>query len=243
MRRTELTILLSVAVAGMIAAFWLLVISPKRNEAASLKQDIGGLQSSLAQAQQAAAAGEQAREDFEGNYRKLVVLGKAVPADGDQAGLLVQLQRLADRSGVGFQSIGLASSAQGAPAPTTTSSDSSSSEAPSEEAATPAATTSTAAPTEAAAATLPIGASVGPAGLPVMPYDLKFTGDFFQIADFLESLDELVHMPRGEVDVTGRLLTVDGFALAPEESTAGASLSATPTLTAESDCHHLPHPR
>ncbi|MEK6327954.1 MAG: hypothetical protein AABM66_10615 [Actinomycetota bacterium] len=232
MRRTEVTILLSVAVAGMIAAFWLLVISPKRDEAASLKQDIDGLQSSLEMAQQSAAAGEQAREDFEGNYRKLVVLGKAVPADGDQAGLLVQLQRLADRSGVGFQSIGLASSPQAAPAPTTTSSDSSSSEAPSEEAATPAATTSTAVPTEAAAATLPIGASVGPAGLPVMPYDLKFSGDFFQIADFLESLDELVHMPRDEVDATGRLLTVDGFALAPEENTAGASLSATPTLTA-----------
>ena len=56
---------------------------------------------------------------------------------------------------------------------------------------------------------------MGPAGLPVMPYDLKFTGDFFQIADFLESLDGMVHMPHGEVDVTGRLLTVDGFALAP----------------------------
>ena len=93
----------------MIAAFWLVVISPKRDEAASLKQDIDGLQSSLEQAQQAAAAGEQAREDFPVNYRRLVVLGKAVPADGDQASLLVQLQRLADRSGVGFQSIDLTS--------------------------------------------------------------------------------------------------------------------------------------
>jgi Tfp pilus assembly protein PilO len=61
MRRTELTIILSVAVAGLIAAFWLVVISPKRDEAASLKQDTDGLQSSVEQAQQAAAAGEQAR--------------------------------------------------------------------------------------------------------------------------------------------------------------------------------------
>ena len=66
-----------------------------------------------------------------------------------------------------------------------------------------------------------------------MPYSLKFTGDFFQIAKFLQSLDELVHMAHGEVDVTGRLLTVDGFALAPEQSAAGASLSATPTLSAD----------
>ena len=241
MRRSELTIVLALAVAGMIAAFWLIVISPKRDEAASLKQDTDGLQSSLEQAQQAAAAGEQARQDFEVNYRRLVVLGKAVPADGDQAGLLVQLQRLADRSGVGFQSIDLTSSAQSASTPTPpASSESSVSPIPpvtpptgtAEDAATTAASTSTAVPTEAAAATLPIGASVGPAGLPVMPYNLKFSGDFFQIANFLESLDEMVHMPHGEVDVTGRLLTVDGFALAPEQNTAGASLSATPTLTA-----------
>jgi len=239
MRRSELTIVLALAVAGMIAAFWLIVISPKRDEAASLKQDVDGLQSSVDQAQQAAAAGEQAREDFEVNYRRLVVLGKAVPADGDQAGLLVQLQRLADRSGVGFQSIDLSASAQSASTPTTPPSSSVSPIPPvtpptgtAEDAATTAASTSTAVPTEAAAATLPIGASVGPAGLPVMPYDLKFTGDFFQIANFLESLDEMVHMPHGEVDVTGRLLTVDGFALAPEESAAGASLRAIPTLTA-----------
>jgi Tfp pilus assembly protein PilO len=243
MRRTELNILLSVAVIGLIAVFWLVVMSPKRDEAASLKQDIDGLQSSLAQAQQDAAAGEQARADFAVNYRRLVVLGKAVPADGDQAGLLVQLQRLADRSGVRFQSIGLASSAQSASTSTTPPSTFGSSESPTppdtppagtgEDTAAPAASPSTAAPTEAAAATLPIGASVGPAGLPVMPYDLKFTGDFFQIANFLESLDDMVHMPHGEVDVTGRLLTLDGFALAPEQGTAGASLSATPTLTAD----------
>lgn len=177
MRRTELTLLLSLAVAGMIAAFWLVVISPKRDEAATLKQDVDGLHSSLEQAQQAAAAGEQAREDFEVNYRRLVVLGKAAPADGDQAGLLVQLQRLADRSGVGFQSIDLTSNAQSASTPTTPPPTAGSSESPTppvtpsagaaEDAAT--ASTSTAAPTEAVAATLPIGASVGPAGLPVMP--------------------------------------------------------------------------
>ncbi len=171
------------------------------------------------------------------------MLGKAVPADGDQAGLLVQLQRLADRSGVEFQSIDLTSNAQSASAATTPSSGAGSSESPTPPVTPSADTAEDAAArpppfrpprrTEAAAATLPIGASVGPAGLPVMPYSLKFTGDFFQIANFLESLDELVHMPHGEVDVTGRLLTVDGFALAPEQSAAGASLSATPTLSAD----------
>ena len=236
MRRTELTILLALAVLGMIAAFWLVVISPKRDESASLKDDIDGLRSSLAEAEQATAAGLQARDDFRISYRRLVVLGKAVPADGDQAGLLVQLQRLADHSGVEFQAIDLSSNAYSASEATTSSESPIPPVTPStgtaEDAGIPAASPSTAPATEAAAATLPIGASVGPAGLPVMPYDLKFTGDFFEIANFLESLDQMVQMPNGEIDVTGRLLTVDGFALSPEQSAGGASLSADPTLAA-----------
>ena len=76
-----------------------------------------------------------------------------------------------------------------------------------------------------------------------MPYDLKFTGDFFQIANFLESLDEMVHMPHGEVDVTGRLLTVDGFALAPRAERGGSKPQRDPDPDRRSRRHHLPHPR
>ena len=54
----------------------------------------------------------------------------------------------------------------------------------------PAATTVPA--TESAAAVLPLGAAVGLAGLPTMPYDLIFTGDFFDIADFMAGLDRMV---------------------------------------------------
>ena len=75
-----------------------------------------------------------------------------------------------------------------------------------------------------------------------MPYDLKFTGDFFQIANFLKSLDEMVHMPHGEVDVTGRLLTVDGFALAPERERGGSKPQRDPDPHRRSLRHHLPHP-
>lgn len=245
MRRNELTIVLALVVIGMIAAFWLIGLSPKREQAASLKQDIDGLQLRLDEAQQAAAVGEQERKSFPRDYRRLVVLGKAVPEDGDQAGLLVQLQRLADRAGVRFQALDLSASNSSAataepvpPATTdstsaasteTTNADSSTGAAPS------AASTDTAATaTEASAATLPIGASVGPAGLPVMPYQLKFTGGFFEIADFLESLDRLVHARHAAIDVHGRLLTVDGFALKPSDSASQTgAVSPIPTLTAD----------
>jgi hypothetical protein len=239
MKRNELTILLVLGAVGVIVAFWITVIGPKRQEAVSLKDDVDQLHSELDAAQQSVAAGEQAHEEFSVNYRRLVVLGKAVPADSDQASLLVQLQRLADRAGVRFQSIDLAESSGSSTSASSSTSSSSSSPVPPAEPPTGSVddtspTSAAPAPaTEAAAATLPIGASVGPAGLPVMPYDLKFTGGFFEIADFLQSLDAMVHTPDGDVDVNGRLLTVDGFALAPLELVGATSANPEPTLSAD----------
>jgi Tfp pilus assembly protein PilO len=239
-KRNELTIVLSLVVVGLIGAFWMVALGPKRDQAANLKEDVAQLQLQLTEAQQAATAGEQERRSFPVDYRKLVVLGKAVPQDGDQASLLVQLQQLADRSGVEFQSIDLADaaglSATAAPAPSTSTTSTSTS--PTETSASPSGSTAVATSdptvdaTEASAATLPIGAAVGPAGLPVMPYDLKFTGQFFQIADFLKHVDAMVHTRQGAVKVSGRLLTVDAFTLAPIQA-ATDSVSVVPTLTAD----------
>ncbi len=47
MRRKEHTILLSLAIIGLIVAVWLVVLAPKRDQAASLKQDVDQLQSQL----------------------------------------------------------------------------------------------------------------------------------------------------------------------------------------------------
>jgi hypothetical protein len=81
-------------------------------------------------------------------------------------------------------------------------------EAPStEEAAAPAS------PTEAAASLLPLGATIGTAGLGVMPYTLKFDGNFFHMADFIRGLDSMVKTRNEEVKVDGRLITIDGFNL------------------------------
>jgi Tfp pilus assembly protein PilO len=249
-RRNELTIVVSLAAVAAIIGFWLVVLSPKRDEASTLKDDVNQLRSQVDEAQQSLAAGEQARRSFPVDYRKLVVLGKAVPADGDQASLLVQLQQLANRSGVTFQSIALAGSTSSASAPPTTapapsdsttttsstsstSTDSSSTDSTSTTTPSTSTTTSTTATaTEASAATLPIGASIGPAGLPVMPYDLTFTGGFFQIADFMKGLNEMVGLRHGTVDVRGRLITVDAFNLAPVQ-TETQGLSPVPTLTVD----------
>jgi len=63
-----------------------------------------------------------------------------------------------------------------------------------------------------------------------MDYDLNFTGEFFQIADFMQRVDSMVHTRGGLVDVRGRLLTVNGFTLEPSDSTGSLT---NPVLTAE----------
>ncbi len=89
----------------------------------------------------------------------------------------------------------------------------------------------TVAPTETAASLLPIGATIGTAGLGVMPYDLSFSGDFFHVADFISGIDAMVHTKGSRVAVDGRLLTLDGFALNGDSDLGFPHLDATFAVT------------
>ena len=83
---------------------------------------------------------------------------------------------------------------------------------------------------------MPLGATVGPAGLAVMPYTLTFTGNFFHVADFIKGLDSLVKTQNEKVAVDGRLLTVNGFSL------AGGAEGGIPDPGGDLLGHHLPDP-
>jgi Tfp pilus assembly protein PilO len=87
--------------------------------------------------------------------------------------------------------------------------------------------------TESNAAALPLGAVVGPASLPTMPYDVTVNGSFFDIANFIGGVDGLV-APHGsrQIAANGRLLTVDGFALNIKRPGASPTLDADFALTA-----------
>jgi Tfp pilus assembly protein PilO len=273
-KRSDLSIVAGIAAVVLIGAFWVLVLSPKRQHASELQDQVDQLRASVELQQQSAAAAREARSNYDTDYRKLVVLGKAVPEDSDQPSLIVQLQRLADKASVDFESIDLSSSSsataptpisagsngQVTPAPqaagsstASTSSSSSSSTPPSSStsaSSTPSSSTSSSsstpstasastsvpatpvAPTESSAAGLPLGASVGPAGLPVMPYELSFSGGFFEIADFLKELDAMVNAHGGHVGVRGRLLTVDSFSLATDDTSTTDQAPSTGTLSA-----------
>lgn len=192
------------AIVVLAGAFWMLLLSPKRQEASDLGGEVETLKAALAQHESKMAAGQAAREEFPTNYSQLVVLGKAVPADSETASLLVQIQHIAEQSHVRFEALDLASEGGGAVV------------APAPEAAE-ATTGASASPTEVAASTMPLGAAIGPAGLAVMPYTLSFTGEFFDIANFIHGLDRLVGTTNANVAVEGRLITINSFSLSPSD--------------------------
>jgi Tfp pilus assembly protein PilO len=206
-----------VALAVLAGLFWTQLLSPKRDEAKQLSAQIDQVKVSLAQHEAEVAQAEEARAEFPAEYQRLVVLGKAVPGDDDVASLLVQLNRIAEHAGGSFRNIKLSGGEGGGE------------EAP---AAPPAgAGGEPASPTEVAASLLPLGASVGPAGLAVMPYEVTFDGDFFKIADFIAGLDSLVKTGDEAVTVDGRLVTIDSFTLEADQEGGFPNLKASFSLT------------
>lgn len=218
-KRLLIAVLAVVVLAG---AFWMLLLSPKREEASKLGKQVEKLEASLSQHEAEATNALAAKKEFPANYSQLVVLGKAVPADSETASLLVQVQGISERAHVRFEEISLESEgAEAAPAAA----------APEGEAG--AAAGELVSPTEVAASTSPLGASVGPAGLLVMPYTLTFSGNFFHIADFIHGLDNLVKTTNSKVSVDGRLITVNSYTLTPvpDSPKLQASFSVTTYLT------------
>lgn len=215
-KTTNVVIGAMLLVAALATAFWMLALSPKRDEASKLDAEVTQLESSLSQHEAEIATSEEARRHFSTDYEHLVVLGKAVPSDDETPSLLVQVNHIADKAGVRFQTLSL---------------EASGSESTGEGSSLATASGAPVSPTEAAASLLPLGASVGPAGLAVMPYQLTFTGSFFKIADFIKGLDALVKTTNEKVGVDGRLITIDGFSLGEEPEIKFPMLLATFRVT------------
>jgi Tfp pilus assembly protein PilO len=205
MSQTTKTIVGFAVVAALAIAFWLLLLAPKREEASRLSKAESGLEAEVSAEQARVAAGTAAKREFPRAYKELIVLGTAVPPDAETASLLVQLNQLGRDAHTHFQAIALSEgggSAEAAPEAT-----------------------------EGSAAKLPIGAQPGPMGLAVMPYQLKFTGGFFDVANFIHELDSQVKTTDGTVDAKGRLITINSFELKPQEGKLGSELGAEFTVT------------
>jgi Tfp pilus assembly protein PilO len=234
MKASDRAIVLGLAIVGSLAAFWFLVMAPKRAEVTKLNEEIEVVRGDLEQQELLAATAEQAKDGYGSNYHRLVVLGKAVPTDADTSSLFVQLDEIAAETGVEFNAIELSANGGGAPAPAPAASETTADDStpPAESEGSAAVDASTPAPpTEAAAANLPLGATVGPAGLPVMPYSIELTGTFFEVSDFIASIDKLVRAGTEAAVANGRLITIDSFELSPNQTLGYPQLDASLEIT------------
>jgi hypothetical protein len=175
-----------VAVVAAIAGAWMLVIAPKRNEAARLTTQVQAVQGQLSTAQGQLATGLAARGKFSTDYAQLASLGEALPQDDEVPSLIYQIQNAASHSGISFGSLQMGSTSGGSG--------------------------TTASP---GAAALPPGAGTGAAGLPVEQFSFEFGGNFFHLSNFFQRLQSFVAAGKTTIRVSGRLLTVNAISFSP----------------------------
>jgi Tfp pilus assembly protein PilO len=192
MSKSMKTLLVGVVAVAAIAGYWMLVLSPKRKEAADLQSKVVAEQAQLAQTQSLIANFEKAKQDYRKNYTTLVRLGKAIPADDDVHSLVVQIDAAAKRSGVNFENIDIG---QGGGAP----------------AAGPSTATTT-----GKTGNVPPGA-VSAGAFSAMPFAFSFAGDYQGLSKFFARLDRFVGIKGDKIDVNGRLLRIESISLTPGE--------------------------
>lgn len=213
MKQRDQYMLAGVSALVVVAAFWMLALHPKLNDLSSSKQDVAKAQSDYATARQEGLEFAQARLQFPRSYTTMAKLGKAVPADTDQASLVFQLNQAADAAGVRFGSVNLSSQSS-----STTSASDSASESEDTLGSVPAEATATAG--------APAGATTGSANLRVMHYELKFSGDFFRLEDLVRNVKRLAWTRSSDLQISGRLLTVDAITFDSKGKKVSMSVTA-----------------
>jgi hypothetical protein len=97
-----LHILVAVGLIVYTLGFWFMIVAPKRSLASELEAEVVTTQQSLATARAAAIAPPDAQPIAVADIFRLA---KAMPAVPDMPGILLELARIAEETGIEFQSI------------------------------------------------------------------------------------------------------------------------------------------
>ena len=189
MIRSPKILIPAVLTVAAVAAFYFLLLSPKREEATKLSAEISAKRTELDQSRTMVADYEKTRANYKANYTTMTRLGKAVPADDDVRSLLVQINDAAARSKVDFHAIDI-----GAAAGTEKREAGATGLAP-------------------PPGTVPVGS----AGFSAMPFSFGFEGSFFRLSDFFNRLEDFVTVTNKDIDVTGRLLLLGSISVMPKD--------------------------
>ena len=201
MTTRDRTVLIVLAMLGVVAAFWFLAISPKRKDASALNAQVTAAQTRLDTANAAAASAAGAKAKYASDYSTVAQLGKSVPVDDDVPSLVYQLQHAASANHIDLRQIKMTGTASAA-APTGASAAIASATGSTTTPGTTTATVNTSA--------LPPGATVGTAGFPTMPFAFDLTGSFSDMNRFLHAVNNLTQVNSQGILVLGRLLSTDG---------------------------------
>jgi Pilus assembly protein, PilO len=201
-------ILTGVALFAIVAGYWILALSPKRQESAKLDKDIAEAHQQLDQAKQEKVEFAKAQLQFPKLYASLGRLGKAVPPDEDVPSLLVQLNHAAAQANVDFKSVELKLDlaeklAAAAPAAV----------APTPPAGGDAGSTATASATTGATPAPDAAAAAPAATFQPLPFQYKFTGSFRDLGELIHNVTHLVAQRNRQIAVSGRLITIQGFTM------------------------------
>lgn len=224
----------------LVGAFVFLVMKPKREEAANAAK---ALDAQRDRRDKAVAREQQlrtAKQTFAADYTTVIRLGKAVPTDVDMASVLVQLERAARGTDIEFGKIAVGTRIPAAPgaAPSTGGSGASGGSSSAQPVAAGGAqaqsgagqaaegANNAAASSNQSSAASGGGSSAGSAsgegpapvaGLDTVPLELRFTGSFFDLADMFHDLKRFVRVANDQLNLRGRLMTIDAFSFTSDE--------------------------
>ena len=215
-------ILMLLVPVAIIAAYWFLMLAPKREEATLVQDELTQAQAERDTAVSRLAQLTVAKKSFADDFATVIYLGKSVPSNVDMPSLLVQLDRAARGTGIRFTSVTTGEREDAPPAAPTdgnTPSDTSAESGPGKAAQTAenganaadqASADSAAAANGTPTATTAAGGQAAP-GLESIPLTFEFNGSFFDLADFFHRMKRFVRVANDRVIVRGRLMTINSF--------------------------------
>jgi hypothetical protein len=202
--------LIVLVAAIMLVGTYFFLVSPERKQAATLGAQVATEQSQVQAAQGKQAAAEAARAKYPDAYATVVKLGKAVPPTTQEPSLIYQLDHLATAKGTDL--VLLDAGAAG----------------------TAAAAAPVAAAPAAGTAPAPVAGATATTTTPAAPvftsknYTLQFSGTFFDLYHVLNSLNAFtLDHGNGQLDVSGRLLTVNTASLVPSSTGLTGAIGVT----------------
>jgi Tfp pilus assembly protein PilO len=98
-------VIIVVATVAVLAAAWVLAVSPERQQASQLSTQVAAAQAQLASAEGKVSSARAAQSQYAAAYASVVNLGKAVPPSQEVPALIDQLARASNQKNVEFSSI------------------------------------------------------------------------------------------------------------------------------------------